>query len=396
VLEEGTPNAHVAIVARALEIPMVGSVDDALGVIQTGDPLIVDAAQGQIFVRPTEEIQQVFAENVRLRETRRALHAALRDVPAVTLDGVDVTLQINAGLLIDIEHLAESGGAGVGLYRTEVAFMIRDRFPDVDEQTELYRRILDLAGGRPVCFRTLDIGGDKLLPYWRAVRDENPAMGWRALRVALDRPLMLHEQLRALLRAAAGRELRVMFPMVSEVAELEQARAILDVEIRREERRGGQLPTQVRVGAMLEVPALAYQLPALLTRVDFVSVGSNDLLQFLFAADRGNPHLANRYDVLSPAVLAMLRTIIDHCGAASVPLTFCGEMAGQPLEAMALIGLGFRSMSMPPPLVGPIKMMTRSLRVEPLREYLQSLERLPDRSVRNRLRTYAADHNVAI
>ena len=245
-------------------------------------------------------------------------------------------------------------------------------------------------------FRTLDIGGDKLLPYWRPTRDENPAMGWRALRIALDRPVMLHDQLRALLRGAVGHELRVMFPMVTEVAELEQARTILDTEVRREERRGGRLPDRILVGAMLEVPALAFQLPALLQRIDFLSVGSNDLLQFLFAADRGNPHVANRYDVLSPAVLSFLRNIVEHCRAAGVPVAFCGEMAGQPLEAMALIGLGFQAVSMPPPMVGPIKMMARSMRVEPLRQYLIQLEKLPDHSVRNRLRAYAADHKIAI
>ncbi len=396
VLEEGGPNAHVAIVARALDVPMVGAVEDALGNIQPNDPVIVDGDHGQVFLRPREEVHQVFVESLRLREVRRALYAAIRDAPSVTLDGVEITLLINAGLPIDVEHLQDSGAAGVGLYRTEVPFMVRDRFPDVKDQAELYRHILDLAGDRPVVFRTLDIGGDKLLPYWRAARDENPAMGWRALRVALDRPFMLREQLRALLMATAGRELRVMFPMVTTIAELEEARAILEAEMRREARQGHTLPRTVRVGAMLEVPALYWQLPALLRRIDFLSVGSNDLLQFMLAADRGNPRLAGRYDVLSPPILAFLRQLTKRCDSAGVPVTLCGEMAGQPLEAMALIGLGFRAISMPPPAVGEIKMMVRSLRLGPLRAYMQRLEELPDRSVRERLRTYATDHGVAI
>lgn len=396
ILEEGAPDAHVAIVARALELPMVGGVEDALGAIGPRDPVIVDGSHGQVLVRPSEDVQQLFDESLRVHEQRRALYAALRDLPAVTLDGVETTLLINAGLLIDVEHLHDSGAAGIGLYRTEVPFMIRDRFPDVDEQAAMYLRVLELANGKPVVFRTLDIGGDKLLPYWRAGRDENPALGWRSLRVALDRPFLMHEQLRALIRAASGRELRVMFPMVTEVAELEEARAILDTELRREARRSGQGPERVLVGAMFEVPALMWQLPALLPRVDFLSVGSNDLLQFLFAADRGNPRLAGRYDVLSSPVFSMLRMLVTRCAEAGVPVTFCGEMAGQPLEAMALIGLGFRAISMPPPRIGPVKLMIRSLRLQPLQDYMRRLETLSDRSLRDRLRAYAADHGIAV
>ncbi|MSO76985.1 MAG: phosphoenolpyruvate--protein phosphotransferase [Alphaproteobacteria bacterium] len=396
VLETGSHTAHVAIVARALDLPVIGQVDHAMSQILANDTIIVDGDHGQVFVRPSVQVQQAFALTMQARDQRRQLYVALRDLPAETRDGVAIELNLNAGLLADFRHLHDSGAAGVGLYRTEIPFMAHDQFPDVEAQTGLYRRVLELAAGKPVVFRTLDIGGDKLLPYWRGTREENPAMGWRAIRVALDRPFLLRRQLRALLAASAGQELRVMFPMVAQVAELEQARAILDVEIQRLSGRGGALPTMIRVGAMLEVPSLAWQLPALGGRVDFLSVGSNDLLQFLFASDRGNARLAQRYDPLSPAALAFLHWIATQCEAADLPVGFCGELAAQPLEAMALIGLGFRSLSAPPTAIGAIKMMVRSVTVEPLRRYLATLFHLPDASVRGKLRAYAADHNVAI
>jgi len=396
ILEEGSPTAHVAIVARALDIPMLGGVDDALGRIAPGDRVIVDGDHRQVLVRPGPDVEETVAVSLRAREERRAIYARLRDRPAVTLDGHRIGLQINAGLLIDMQHLVESGADGVGLYRTEIPFMVRNSFPDVDEQVQLYSQVLDMAGDRPVVFRTLDIGGDKLLPYWRAGKEDNPAMGWRAIRLALDRPFILRLQLRALLRASAGRRLDVMFPMITEVAEFDRARAILDAETRRETGRGRRLPDRIRVGAMLEVPALVWQFPALLSRVDFLSVGSNDLLQFLLAADRGNPRIAGRYDVLSPGVLAFLRSIVEQCDAAGVPITFCGEMAGHPLEAMALMGLGFRAVSTPPPATGPVKRMTLSLAVEPLARYVGTLCRSADHSVRAKLHAYAVDHGVAI
>ena len=242
----------------------------------------------------------------------------------------------NAGLLIDLEHLQTSGAEGVGLLRTEVAFMLHRSFPNVAEQRDLYTRIFDAAEDRPVIFRTFDIGGDKLLPYFNGSEDENPAMGWRAMRSALDRPLMLCRQLRALIEAASGRELHIMFPMVSEVAEFDAARELVN----REWQAAGRepLPTALKVGAMLEVPSLYFQLSALLQRVDFLSIGSNDLLQFLFASDRGNPLVGERYDTLSPALLNFLRDVIRQCDQAGVPVSICGEMAGAPLEAMVLIG----------------------------------------------------------
>jgi phosphotransferase system enzyme I (PtsP) len=395
-LEEGSPTAHVAIVARALDIPVVGRIPNLLSRVEPGDSIVLDGDNSQLFVRPGEDILQTFAESMRARAARRAVFAATRDLPAVTRDGIAVSLQMNAGLLIDMPHLEASGADGVGLYRTEIPFMVRDEFPDVASQTELYRKVLDQAGDRPVMFRTLDIGGDKVLPYWNASGEENPAMGWRAIRIALDRPSMLRQQMRALLLAASGRPLHLMFPMVAQVSEYEAARRMLDLEIARLTRQGREPPRALRVGVMFEVPALAWQLPALLARVDFVSVGSNDLQQFLFASDRGNAQLAGRYDALSPTMLRVLRELV-HAGAeAAVPISLCGEMASRPLEAMALIGLGYRTLSMPSPAIGEVKTMVRSLDVGRLQKFLEPLLDRSAPSLREHLRAFARDHDVVI
>jgi phosphotransferase system enzyme I (PtsP) len=396
VLEEGSPTSHIAIVARALDIPVVGRAKDVLSMVEAMDPVIVDGDNGQVFLRPSDDIRDTFAEATRRRRLRAVHYASLRDLPAVTRDGVDIRLMMNAGLLLDLPHLHDSGAAGIGLYRTELPFMARPALPDVAAQTVLYRKILDQAEGLPVVFRTLDVGGDKVLPYWDRHDEDNPALGWRSIRITLDRPSLLRHQLRALLRAAAGRDLSVMFPMVAEVAELIGAREVLELEIAHERAAGRPLPERIKVGTMLEVPALAFQLDALLPRVDFVSVGSNDLAQFLFAVDRGNPLVAERYDPLSPAMLTFLKSISDRCQAAGVTLSVCGEMAGRPLEAMALIALGVTSLSVSAPSVGPVKSMIRSLDVGPVRAYLSGLLDRPDRSLRDKLKAFAIDHGVVI
>lgn len=396
VLEDGSPTMHVAIVARALDIPVVGRVREALDKIDPLDPVIVDGDNAQVFIRPSDDIQDAFVESLRARAKRLAIYADLRDVPAVTTDGIDVKVHLNAGLLVDLQNLHASGADGIGLYRTEIPFMARSALPDVAAQTLLYTKILDQAAGKPVVFRSLDVGGDKVLPYWDSSAEDNPALGWRSIRITLDRPAVMRHQLRALIRATAGRELRVMFPMIAEVAELVHARAMLDMELQREAARSGQLPESIKVGTMMEVPALAWQLPALLKRVDFVSIGSNDLAQFLFAVDRGNPRIAERYDLLSPPMLSFLKDVIGKCDAAGVPISVCGEMAGRPLEAMALIGLGIRSLSVSAPSVGPVKMMVRSLSAGPLVQYIHTLLDLPDHSVREKLRFFALDHGVVI
>src|SRR5919108_1922003 len=302
VLEEGSQNAHVAIVARALDIPVLGRCQDLMQKVGDGDPLVIDGDNATLFIRPADDIQQTFVDSMRQRLVKREAYEAIRELPAVTLDGINVDLHINAGLLMDVPQVAATNAAGIGLYRTEIPFMISHEYPDVARQTEIYRKVLDGAGDRPVIFRTLDIGSDKVLPYWNRDPEENPAMGWRAIRIALDRPAMLRQQLRAMMNAAAGRTLSVMFPMVTELAEFDSCRRLLDLELQRQARRSTPLPSDVRVGAMVEVPALLWQLPELLRRVDFLSVGSNDLQQFLFAADRDNPAAAGRYDTLAPAM----------------------------------------------------------------------------------------------
>ena len=394
LLEEGSATSHVAIVARALDIPVVGRITDLLTRIDPRDPVIVDGDHSQVFVRPGEDIQQMVSDTISAKEERRQLYAAMRTEPAITRDGVRISLNLNAGLLIDVQQLEDTGAEGIGLFRSEIPFMVRSELPSVEAQTELYERVLELADDRPVMFRTLDIGGDKQLPYFHDMGDQNPNMGWRAIRVGLDRPSMLRQQLRALIHAARGRDLAVMFPMISEVAEFQAARSILDIELKREKKRGGALPRLLRVGVMLEVPGLMWQLRPLLARVDFLSVGSNDLFQFLFASDRGNPRVADRYDVLSPGLLSLLRQLVIACGAADVPLSLCGEMAGNPVEAMTLIGLGFHTISMPPARVGAVRAMIRSLDAGALSAYLDSLLDLPDHSLRRKLSSYAKDHCI--
>lgn len=394
VLEEGSVVSHVAIVARALDIPVVGRVRGAVSRIEPLDRIVVDGQNGVCFIRPGEDFQRVFAESMDLYAEQRAAYARDRSKPSVTLDGVDIDLFINAGLLIDVPHLEESGAVGIGLYRTEVPFMVRSGFPNVDEQQKLYQNILDQAGARQVVFRTLDIGGDKIPSYVRESEEENPALGWRALRIGLDRPYMLRQQLRALIGASSGRPLHVMFPMVAEVSEFDAARAVMDLELKRAEEKGIDPPSQISVGTMLEVPALLFQLPTLLSRVDFVSVGSNDLQQFLFASDRGNPKLDGRYDPLAPGMLRMLKTVVDACEAADVPLALCGEMAGSPLEALALIGLGFRRLSMNASSVGPVRAMVRSVQCESLTGFVDSIMNSHHHSLRSYLASYAKDHKI--
>jgi phosphotransferase system, enzyme I, PtsP len=396
VLEEGSALSHVAIVARALDIPVVGQTPNLLSRVEAGDSMVVDGDNAQVLVRPSEDILLSVYETLEVRARRRRKYAALRELPAVTRDQAGISLNINAGLLIDMSHLDETGADGVGLYRTEIPFMVRSEFPDIDAQAWLYGRVLDLADGRPVVFRTLDVGGDKVLPYIGTFGDDNPAMGWRAIRIGLDRPAMLRRQLRALLMAANGRPLSVMFPMISEVSELMGARRLLELELERARVRGQATPERLRVGVMFEVPALAWQLDSLLPHVDFVSVGTNDLMQFLFAADRGNSRLAGRYDTLSPALLRLLHFVVEKARPAGVDLAVCGEMAGRPVEALALLAVGVRTLSMTPGSIGPVKAMIRSLDLKEATDFVTSTLAQPDRPLRETLRLFAADHAVEI
>jgi phosphotransferase system enzyme I (PtsP) len=391
VLEEGGPTSHVSIVARALGIASVGQIANAGGLVDSGDAIIVDGLSGEVHVRPAADIERAYAEKARFRARRQAQYAALRNRPCITRDGQEVTLLINAGLLVDLPHITESGAAGIGLFRTELQFMVAAAFPRTSEQFKLYQAVLDAAGERPVTFRTLDVGGDKVLPYMRVVEEENPALGWRAIRLGLDRPGLLRSQIRALLRAAAGRRLRMMFPMVSAIDEFDRAKALVEHELTHLRRHGHTLPERIEIGTMLEVPALLFQLDEILQRVDFLSVGSNDLVQFLYAADRGNRWVAERFDSISVPVLRALRAVIVCGHAHRKPVTLCGEMASRPLGALALVALGFRHLSLSPSAVGPIKSMLLELDVGRAAALVNELidGHQPQVSVREQLANFA-------
>jgi len=396
ILEEGSPTSHVAIVARALDIPLVGRIEGVVDQVEPNDWVIIDGETADVHIRPTHEVREAYRHKLALRAQRQAAFAAQRSQPPITIDGQRIRLMMNAGLKADLPHLAETGAEGIGLFRTELQFMISSDMPRLQDLVELYSAVLDGAAGGQVVFRTLDLGGDKVLPYVKAVAEENPAMGWRAIRVTLDRPALLRYQIRALLKAAQGRDLDLMFPMVAEVAEFRQAKLLVDREMARLVRTGGVPPRKIRVGTMLEVPALAFQLPSLLSLTDFISVGSNDLAQFLFASDRGNPRLGNRYDVLSPPMLNFLKLVSDQARARGVPVTVCGEMAGRPVEAMALIGLGFRSLSMAPASIGPVRQMVLGLNSERISAHMEALLQGTDHSLREQLKQFAINERVPI
>jgi phosphotransferase system enzyme I (PtsP) len=396
VLEEGSLTAHVTIVARAMGVPVLGRVRDVRRQIAEGDLLLLDSVAGNVFVRPSGGMEEAFEAKLALRQKRKAAFAALRDVPPVTKDGHRITLMVNAGLRDDVAALDTTGADGIGLFRTEFQFLVSATLPQRERQQRLYKEVMDAAGDRPVIFRTVDIGGDKALPYLNKADadEENPAMGWRALRLALDRDGLMKVQARALIEAASGRTLNVMFPMVSEAWEFAEAKALFEAQRQWLGARGRRLPTGIRYGAMLEVPALAEQLDLLLPDLDFLSVGTNDLTQFLFAADRANPRLAERYDWLSPSILRFLSRVVGPCREAGVDLGVCGEMGGRPVESMALIGLGINRLSITPAAIGPIKAMVRSLDYDAVRTFVTELIARPPRDMRAALSDWAASQGV--
>jgi phosphotransferase system, enzyme I, PtsP len=396
VLEDGAITSHVVIVARAMGIPVVGQATGVVSLAENGDAIIVDGEDGKVHLRPMPDLEKAYAEKVRFRAKRQERFRELRAVEPVTKDGTRVDLMMNAGLLVDLPQIEDSGAGGIGLFRTELQFMISSTMPKADDQERFYTNVLRQSGDKPVTFRTLDIGGDKVVPYFRGAEEENPALGWRAIRLSLDRPGLLRTQFRALLRAAAGRELRLMIPMVTEVREIREARELLNREVRHLSRFGHDLPRKLRFGAMLEVPSLLWQLDELMATVDFVSVGSNDLFQFTFAVDRGNARVADRFDNLGRPFLRVLRQIVEASNRHDTPVTLCGEMAAKPLGAMALIGLGFRSISMSPAGIGPVKSMLLALDAGQLRtEMAKALEESgPDTRPMRELLTEFAENNA--
>lgn len=396
LLEEGSAASHAAIVARALQIPCVGRLQGVRDRLSEDDLVIVDGETGEAYLRPRPDMLEAVQSRMEVREQRQAEFARLRDTPATTADGVRITILTNAGLAVDLENLDETGAEGIGLFRTEFQFMVSDELPRLDAQTALYRLVLDAAGDRPVTFRTLDIGGDKVLPYLETEREENPALGRRAIRLGLDRPALLRMQIRALLAAASGRELRVMFPMIATVDEFRAARDLVDAECAWARRRGRTLPELLRVGAMIECPSVLWHLDALLPLTDFVSIGTNDLLQYMFAADRTNPLVSERYDPLSPPALRALAEIQKKCADTGTPVSVCGELAGRPLEAFALLTLGYTRLSAPAGGVGPVKRMVLSADLGAARRGMSVLLGSSAGSVRGELESLARKLNVAI
>ena len=399
ILEEGSLTAHVVIVARAMGIPVLGRIRGLRGLVREGDPLLLDADQGLVFVRPAQAMVEAFESRFAKSRERQAGYASLRDVVPTSADGTRVTVMINAGLRDDMPNLSLTGADGVGLFRTEFQFLVSATLPNRERQTRLYRDVLDAAGDKPIVFRTVDIGGDKVLPYLRhddGNPEENPAMGWRALRVALERDGLLKVQARALLEAAAGRTLNVMFPMVSEPWEFDAAKAVFDRQLALLKERKKPCPEVVRFGAMLEVPALAEMLDVLLPKLSFLSIGTNDLTQFLFAADRANPKLAERYDWLGVGIMRFLKRVADACHAHGVNVAVCGEMGGRRAEALALMGIGIHRLSITPAAVGPIKELVRKVHLPEIESAMSGWLANPPASLRSELGQWAAARDIAI
>ncbi len=399
LLEEGSLTSHMTIVARAIGVPVIGRLHDIRHSVEEGETILVDGDNGSVIIRPNRALLSGFEHRMTLSQRRQAEFAAIRNLPAETVDGVQVSIMVNAGLAEDAAALPMSGAEGIGLFRTEFQFLVSATLPGRDRQMRLYTKVLEAVGELPVVFRTVDIGGDKALPYLTDDAEEqaeNPAMGWRALRLSLDRSTLMKAQARALIDASAGKVLRVMFPMISEPWEYERARALFEEQVEWARGAHRKLPSRILFGAMLEVPSLAELLDQLLPRVDFISVGTNDLTQFLFAADRSDPRLAQRYDWLSPAILRFLKRVLDQARAANVPVRICGEMAGRPLEAMALIGLGAENVSITPAAVGPVKAMVRSLDAGAIRSRMDLLLVRPPRDMRKTLGDWARRQNVVV
>ncbi|MEP3420619.1 MAG: phosphoenolpyruvate--protein phosphotransferase [Erythrobacter sp.] len=399
ILEEGSLTAHVVIVARAMNVPVLGRAKSLRGIVREGDEILLDATAATATVRPQSQVAEVFAQRFAKSREKQAAYATLRDVEPFTRCGTRIQVMMNAGLRDDISSLALTGADGVGLFRTEFQFLVSATLPQRERQLRLYRDVLDAAGDKPVIFRTVDIGGDKAVPYLNsdiAANDENPAMGWRALRLALNREGLMKAQARALLEAAAGRSLYVMFPMVSEPWEFDDAKAVFEDQLKFLRSKKKRVPEHVRYGAMLEVPALAEVLDLLLPKLSFLSIGTNDLTQFLFAADRGNPALAERYDWLSMPILRFLRRVIRSNVGSNVEIGVCGEMGGRRLEALALLGIGYRRLSITPAAVGPIKELVRKVDLNEISAAMETWLANPETNLRTELTAWAAERDIEV
>lgn len=396
VIEDGMQSAHVAIVARALDLPVVANMPGVLLKIEPGDKLIIDGDAGKVIVRPGSRLLNAYNEKTMLRQIAREKVQDILKEPAITKDGKHIELRLNAGLPMDVDRLDTLGLNGIGLYRTEIPFMLESSLPDFRTQKAFYREIILKAQGKPVIFRTLDVGGDKLVPYLEMPKAENPAMGWRAVRISLDRPALFRVQIRALLHAATDENLTLMIPMVTTTMEFIKAKKLIDKEIELLLAAGEKIPRSIKVGSMLEVPSLAFELDTLLKQVDFLSVGTNDLLQFFYATDRSNPFLNKLYDPISTGFLNFLNKILEACKKENVPVHICGELASFPTEAMVLLGLGFNSLSISAASVGRIKLMIQSLELADFQIYLKRLIMKSSTNIRNECMAYAQDHSIIL
>ncbi len=382
VLEEGSVGSHATIVARAWAIPLVINAKGVTREALNGDTILVDGEQGIAHLRPDETVLSAFRDKIAMQTRAQERYTSIRDLKAEAKCGSIISLQMNAGLIADLPSLDGSGAEGVGLFRTELQFLIRNQMPRRAELSALYSRVLNAAKGKRVAFRTLDIGSDKVLPYMKPNDEPNPAMGWRAIRVGLDKPGVLRMQLQALLRAANGAPLVVMFPFITQLSEFRAARAEMDKAIARETKLGHPLPKTLEVGAMLETPSLAFAPDAFFEEVDFISIGGNDLKQFFFAADRENERVRRRYDTLDVSFLSFIEKVIKKCQATNTPLSFCGEDAGRPVEALCLAALGLRSLSMRPASIGPVKHLLRRVNLDEVKAVMDEAIANGDQSVR--------------
>ncbi|WP_109463844.1 phosphoenolpyruvate--protein phosphotransferase [Albibacillus kandeliae] len=382
VLEEGSVGSHAAIVARALAIPLVVHAHRITTEALNGDHIMVDGDQGLVHLRPDDTVVSAFRDKIAMQAQAQERFVSIRDKPATTLCGTTIGLHMNAGLMADLPSLEHSGAEGVGLFRTELQFLVRNQMPKRSELSALYSRVLDSAQGKRVVFRTLDIGSDKVLPYMKPNDEPNPALGWRAIRVGLDKPGVMRMQLQALLRAAKGRPLTVMFPFVAQFEEYRAARAELDKTIAREKILGHVLPETIEVGAMLETPSLAFAPKKFFDEVEFLSIGGNDLKQFFFAADRENERVRRRYDTLNVSFLSLIERIVERCEESGTALSFCGEDAGRPIEAACFAAIGIRMLSMRPASIGPVKSLLRRVDLVELRKVINEARDSGEQSVR--------------
>lgn len=396
VLEEGAANSHAGIVARALGLPAIGGVNDIFNYIEQDDGIIIDGENADVYLRPNNEVLAAYIDKQALFAEKQQEYAKIRELPALSLDGQNINLMINAGLDADLEHFDESGATGIGLYRTEVQLMLLSKLPGKEALQHNYQKAISQLTDKKVTFRTFDVGGDKVLPYIRSTKEENPAMGWRAIRMALDRPALFKHQLRALMMAGRGHELNIMFPMIADIAEFRAAKQHALDEYEKLKNKNIGLPKKVNYGVMIEVPSLLWQLPTLFKEADFASVGSNDLFQFTYAADRGHPMLQGRYHSLTTAMLKMLRTIVDAANIADIPLSLCGEIAGKPKLALALLGIGFKTLSMNSASVGPVKMMVRSLNIEHFAKYINQHIDEDNEAINDHISDYMVENKVII